>query len=150
MNSVLRGVVTYFFVWLIFRLAGKRTLAQISTFDAVLLLIISETTQAALIDNDQSLTNSMLLILTMVGIDILLSYVKEYWPAAEHVIDGSPIVILDHNGPDQRILHKERVNEEDILHAGRQLCGVANFDEIEYAILEQTGHITIIPKRKKA
>ena len=65
MESILRGAATYLLVWLIFRITGKRTLAQITTFDAVLLLIISETTQAALTDNDNSFTNSILLILTM-------------------------------------------------------------------------------------
>jgi len=69
MESILRGVATYLFVWVIFRITGKRTLAQITTFDAVLLLIISETTQAALIDDNHSFTNSILLILSMLGLD---------------------------------------------------------------------------------
>ena len=67
MDSILRGAITYLFVWLIFRLAGKRTLAQISTFDAVLLLIISEATQGALLDGNNSMTNSFLIILHCLG-----------------------------------------------------------------------------------
>jgi uncharacterized membrane protein YcaP (DUF421 family) len=148
MDSILRGVVTYFFVWLVFRIAGKRTLAQISTFDAVLLLIISETTQAALTDTDQSLTNSFLLILTLVGLDILLSYVKEYFSVVEQIMDGSPLLILDRQTLNDRAMAKERVSKEDILNAARKLCGVACIDDIEYAVLEQTGEITIVPKKK--
>jgi uncharacterized membrane protein YcaP (DUF421 family) len=148
MDSILRGVVTYFFVWLIFRIAGKRTLAEISTFDAVLLLIISETTQAALTDTDQSLTNSLLLILTLVGLDILLSYVKEYFSTVEHIMDGTPLLILDRQTLNERAMAKERVSKEDILNAARKLCGVASIEEIEYAVLEQTGEITVVPKRK--
>ena len=146
MDSILRGIVTYFFIWLVFRIAGKRTLAQISTFDAVLLLIISETTQAALIDSDNSVTNSILLILTLVGLDIVLSYVKQYFAAVEKIMDGMPIVILDRQGLNERALSKERVSEGDILNAARKLCGIASLNDIEYAILEQTGEITIIPK----
>jgi uncharacterized membrane protein YcaP (DUF421 family) len=148
MDSILRGVVTYFFIWLIFRIAGKRTLAQISTFDAVLLLIISETTQAALTDTDQSLTNSLLLILTLVGLDVLLSYVKEYFSTVEHIMDGTPLLILDRQNLNERAMAKERVSKEDILNAARKLCGVASIDDIEYAVLEQTGEITIVPKKK--
>jgi uncharacterized membrane protein YcaP (DUF421 family) len=147
MESILRGAATYLFVWLIFRLAGKRTLAQITTFDAVLLLIISETTQAALIDSNNSFTNSILLILTMLGIDVVLSHVKQLFPAVERVMDGVPLVILDSNGLKQAYMDRERVNKEDILHAARDLQGLANLDEVEYAVLEQTGDITIVPKQ---
>ena len=146
MESVLRGALTYLFVWLIFRLAGKRSLAQITTFDAVLLLIISETTQAALIADNNSITNSILLILTMLGIDVALSHVKQLLPAVEKVMDGMPLVILDPNGLKQDCMDRERVNKEDILHAARDLQGLANLDQIQYAVLEQTGNITVVPK----
>src|SRR5687768_14228383 len=98
MEPILRGAATYLIVWFIFRLAGKRTLAQITTFDALLLLIISETTQAALIDEDHSMTNSVLLILTMLGLDIVLSELKQHVPAIQKIMDGTPMLILDPKG----------------------------------------------------
>jgi uncharacterized membrane protein YcaP (DUF421 family) len=148
MESVLRGATTYLFVWLIFRLAGKRTLAQITTFDAVLLLIISETTQAALIDDNNSFMNSMLLILTMLGIDVLSSHVKQRFPTVEKVIDGAPLVIMDPSGLKQDYMDKERVNKDDVLHAARDLQGLSNLDQIQYAVLETTGDITVVPKQE--
>jgi uncharacterized membrane protein YcaP (DUF421 family) len=146
MESILRGATTYLFVWLIFRMAGKRTLAQITTFDAVLLLIISETTQAALTDNDNSFTNSILLILSMLGLDIVLSCLKQRFPFVEKVMDGAPLVILDRRGLRREAMEKERVDEHDILHAARELQGLGRLDQVDYAILEQTGEITIVPK----
>jgi uncharacterized membrane protein YcaP (DUF421 family) len=146
MESIFRGAATYLFVWLIFRITGKRTLAQITTFDAVLLLIISETTQAALTDNDNSFTNSILLIMTMLGIDVMLSLIKQRLPVVEEVMDGRPLIILDRRGLRRKEMTKERVDEEDILHAARQLQGLSRLDQVEYAILEQTGEITIVPK----
>jgi uncharacterized membrane protein YcaP (DUF421 family) len=148
MESVFRGAVTYVFVWLIFRIAGKRSLAQITTFDAVLLLIISETTQAALTDNDNSITNSFLLILTLLGVDVIFSCLKQRFPAMEKVVDGVPLVLLDRRGLNQDAMAKERIDEADILAAARELRGIANLSQIEYAILEQSGGITIIPKRR--
>jgi uncharacterized membrane protein YcaP (DUF421 family) len=146
MEPILRGAATYLIVWFIFRMTGKRTLAQITTFDAVLLLIISETTQAALIDDDNSMTNSVLLILTMLGLDILFSELKQHIPAIQKIMDGTPILILDRNGLKHDKMDQERVDEHDILHAARELQGLATLDEIEYAVLETTGDITIIPK----
>jgi uncharacterized membrane protein YcaP (DUF421 family) len=146
MESILRGATTYLFVWLIFRITGKRTLAQITTFDAVLLLIISETTQAALVDNDNSYTNSVLLILSMLGLDVLFSCIKQRYPAIEKVMDGAPLLILDRGELVRGAMDKERVDERDILHAARDLQGLGTLDDVEYAILEQTGEITIIPK----
>src|SRR5690606_24277191 len=107
-------------VWLIFRIAGKRTLAQITTLDAVLLLIISETTQAALVGSDQSFTNSLLLIMTLVGIDIALSYVKRSSSLMEHVIDGVPLKLFGPDGLQEHVMRKERVDEDDILNAARK------------------------------
>jgi uncharacterized membrane protein YcaP (DUF421 family) len=146
MESVLRGFVTYAFVWLIFRVAGKRSLAQITTFDAVLLLIISETTQAALVDSDNSLTNSALLIMTMLGIDVLLSCVKQKFPRLERIMDGVPLVIYAHGKLRQHAAQKERVDEADIKHAARELHGLPGLTNVRYAILETTGQISVIHK----
>jgi uncharacterized membrane protein YcaP (DUF421 family) len=148
MESIFRGLATYLFVWLVFRLAGKRSLAQITTFDAVLLLIISETTQAALIDNDNSMTNCLLLILTMIGTDIIFSQIKR-WPAVEHVIDGQPLLIVNRGQMSEGAMSMERVDRQDILNAARHLRGLSSFHEIDYAVLEPSGDITIIPKRGK-
>lgn len=147
MDSVIRGIVTYLAVWIVFRIAGKRTLAQITTFDAVLLLIISETTQAALVDDDNSLTNSMLLVLTLMGMDVLLSEVKRWFPAVEKVLDGCPLIIMERGRLDKHAMHVERVDENDILAAARTLQGLGRLDDIEYAVLEQSGGITVIPKQ---
>lgn len=147
MDSILRGAATYLFIWAIFRLSGKRTLAQITTFDAVLLLIISETTQAALMDQDNSFTNSVLLILTILGLDVVFSCLKQRFPAIEKVMDGMPVIIMDEHGMNHEAMKRERVDEQDILHAARDRQGLGTLAEIRYAILEQTGEITIIPKR---
>jgi uncharacterized membrane protein YcaP (DUF421 family) len=61
MDSVLRALAVYAVLLLVFRIAGKRSLAQITTFDAVLLLIISEAVQQALVDGDESMSNAFLL-----------------------------------------------------------------------------------------
>ncbi|MEA2625360.1 MAG: hypothetical protein QOD06_1405, partial [Candidatus Binatota bacterium] len=94
MDSIVRGLVVYTFLLLVFRVAGTRTLSQTTTFEFVLLLILSETTQQAMVDDDHSITNAFLLILTLVGASVLLSFVKQWSPVLEKWLDGKPILIL--------------------------------------------------------
>ena len=146
MDSVLRGAAVYVFVWLIFRIAGKRTMTEATTFDLVLLLIISETTQQAMIDSDHSITNAFLLIVTLVGIDIAISLWKQRSKAFERFMDGVPLVLLENGKPLKDRMVKVRVDESDILAAARELQGLERLDQIKYAVLERSGGISIIPK----
>ena len=146
MEAVLRGIVVYVFLLLIFRIAGKRSLAETSSFDLVLLLIISETTQQAMVDNDHSMTNAALLIVTLVGADILLSLIKERAPPVERWLDGVPLIVVkDGKMLDDRAL-RERIDENDVLEAARLEHGLEAMDQIKYAVLERGGKISIIPK----
>ena len=146
MESVLRGAVVYVFVWLVLRIAGKRTLTEATTFDLVLLLIISETTQQAMIDSDHSITNAFLLIVTLVGIDVLASLWKRRSQAFQRLMDGVPLVLLADGEPLRDRMDKVRVDETDILAAARDKSGLERLDQIKYAVLERSGGISIIPK----
>jgi uncharacterized membrane protein YcaP (DUF421 family) len=145
MDSVIRGLIVYFFLLVIFRVAGKRALSETTTFDLVLLLIISETTQQAMIDNDHSITNGALLILTLVFADIVLSLLKQKVPALEKLIDSTPIVLVENGQPIKDRMDKTRVDESDILEAARELQGLERLDQIKYAVLERGGKITVVP-----
>ncbi|MEH2243844.1 DUF421 domain-containing protein [Nostoc sp.] len=150
MGAVLRAVAVYLFLFILFRLAGKRSLAQITTFDFILLLIISEATQNAMIGNDYSLTNGFLVIMTLVGIDIALSLCKQRSPQIEKFLDGVPLVIVEEGRPLKDRMAKARVDEDDILTAARELQGLERMDQIKYAVLERSGGISIIPKQEKS
>jgi uncharacterized membrane protein YcaP (DUF421 family) len=145
MNPVLRTVVMYAFLLVLFRLAGKRSLAQITTFDFILLLIISEATQNALIGNDFSLTNGMLVVLTLVALDIGLALWQQRFPTIEKLLSDLPVVLVDEGELLSDRLRRARVSEEDILHAARQLQGLERLEQIKYAVLERSGGITIVP-----
>jgi uncharacterized membrane protein YcaP (DUF421 family) len=127
MESVIRAFVVYLFLLIVF-------------------LIISETTQQAMVANDHSMTNGAILILTLVGMDIALSLIKQWVPAAEAWLDGLPIVIVRDGKLLQDRMNRERVDKADILEAARQRLGIATLDEIKYAVLERNGDITIIPR----
>jgi uncharacterized membrane protein YcaP (DUF421 family) len=148
MESILRGIAIYTILLVILRLSGRRTLAQMTAFDFVLLLIIAETTQQALLGDDFSIANAVLLILTLFVTDIVLSYVKEWMPSAGKWIDGVPTVLISLGKPDQRAMQRARVAMDDILDAAREQHGLERLDQIKFAVLEVGGHLSIVPAEK--
>jgi uncharacterized membrane protein YcaP (DUF421 family) len=146
MNSVLRATLVYVFLLVIFRIMGKRTLAQITTFDFVLILIIGEATQQALLGNDFSIINAWIVIATLMFLELGLSLLKSRWPTLDRVMESHPLVIVqDGRVLEERIRH-ERVDVNDVLTAARERHGLERLDQIKYAVLERSGGISIVPK----
>lgn len=149
MDSVLRAIAIYLFLLLIFRIAGRRTLTQMTNFDLVLLLLIGESTQQGLLGNDFSLTNAFLVVMTLVGLDIGISLGKQRSPQLEKLVEGVPLVIVEDGKPLKDRMEKARVDESDVLVAARTLQGLERMEQIKYAVLERSGGISIIPKQDK-
>jgi uncharacterized membrane protein YcaP (DUF421 family) len=150
MNLIIRGLAVYFFILIIFRIAGKKSLSDTTTFDFVLLLIISEVTQQGLVGEDFSLSAAFLLIVTLIGTDVLISFLKFRWKPIGMLTEGLPLVVVHKGVPLFKRMYKARVEYDDILEAARQLHGIATMEEIEYAVLEKDGSISIIPKKETA
>ncbi|MCC6272935.1 MAG: DUF421 domain-containing protein [Deltaproteobacteria bacterium] len=147
MDSILRAAVIYFFILAFIRLTGKRTLSQLTTFDFVLLLIIGESTQQALLGEDFSLTNALLVILTLLGLESALSLLKQKSLKLDKILDGVPVVLVDHGRPLVERLKRTRLDESDILAAARETQGLERMEQIKYAVLERDGKISVIPRR---
>lgn len=146
MDSILRGLAVYAVLLLLFRISGKRSLAQITTFDAVLLLIISEAIQQALIDNDNSMTNAFLLVMTLLGADVIMSHITIRSDKFDKLVNDVPLLLVENGQMFEDRMRKSRVSEGDILERARELRGVERLDQIKYAVLERSGSITVIPK----
>jgi uncharacterized membrane protein YcaP (DUF421 family) len=147
MDLVIRGIAVYLFLLLVFRISGKRSLRNATTFDFVLLLIVAETTQQALVGDDASVTGALLLIVVLVGTDVALSLVKRWSSRVDRLLEGQPLVILRNGVPLRRRMSIERVDEEDILSAARETRGLDKLDRIKRAVLERNGAISIVPRR---
>lgn len=148
MESVLRGATIYIFLWLIFRISGKRTLAETSPFELVLLLIISEVTNQAMVDSDHSITNAFLLIMTLTGMSVLLSVIKHYSATANRWIEGMPLPLIKDGRVLKENMDKARVDEEEIMMSARYTQGVERMDAIKDAMVENDGKISIVPRSR--
>lgn len=149
MDSVIRAAVIYFVLLLVFRLGGNRSIAQITAFDFILLLIISEAIQQAMITEDNSLTNAFLLVVTLVGLDIMMSLWKQRSELVEKILDGVPLLVIENGKLHEKIMRKERVDESDILAAARDRQGIERIDQIKHAIVESSGGITVVRKEQR-
>jgi uncharacterized membrane protein YcaP (DUF421 family) len=145
-DAVLRAVVIYAFLMILFRLIGKRALTDITTFDFVLLLIVSEATQNGLIGDDFSVTNALLVIVTLVGLDVGMSLLKMRSGRLDRLVDGMPLVIVEEGVPRRDLMRRARVDEDDVLTAARERQGLERMDQIKYAVLERSGGISIVPR----
>ncbi|CDF93101.1 MULTISPECIES: DUF421 domain-containing protein [unclassified Pseudomonas] len=146
MDSVLRAAAMYLALMVLFKIAGRRSLADLTTFDFVLLMIIGEATQQALLGDDFSLTNALMVIVTLIAIDVGLSLLKQRSQWVSRLIDGGPTVIVE----DGRILRGRmrlaRLVEADIMEAARSSQGIETLEQIKFAIIERNGKISVIAK----
>jgi uncharacterized membrane protein YcaP (DUF421 family) len=131
---------------LLFRVAGRRTMSDLSPFDFVLLLIISELVQQAVVADDPSLTNAFILCSSLVALDIGLSLLKLASPRLERVLDGSPALLVRHGKLIEPTLRAMRLDEGDILSAAHTSQGLERIDQIRLAVVETNGEISVVPE----
>lgn len=146
MDSVLRAAAVYLFVFVLLRLTGRRTMGEMDSFDFVLLLIIGEATQQALLGEDFSITHAFLVVLTLVLIDTGLSLWKQRSHTVERIVDGVPLAIVYDGEPLREYMDKERLSEGDVLRAAREQHGLEKLSQVKVAFLEADGKITVVPK----
>ena len=146
MDSVLRAAAMYVALMVLFKIAGRRSLAELTTFDLVLLMMISEATQQALLGDDFSFTNAILVIVTLIAIDVGLSLLKQRSSGASRLIDGEPTIIVENGKLLRERLRHARLVEADVMEAARSSQGIEKLEEIKFAIIERNGKISIIAR----
>ncbi|BBN61593.1 MULTISPECIES: DUF421 domain-containing protein [Pseudomonas] len=145
MDAVLRAAAIYFVLMVLFRVAGRRSLTDLTTFDFVLLLIIGEATQQALLGDDFSVTNAILIISTLIAIDVGFSLAKRRSRRLAKFLDGGPTVIVEDGKPLTKRMREARISESDVMEAARTTQGIVEMKDIRYAIIERNGEISVIP-----
>ncbi len=147
MDSIVRAIVVYVVLMILFNLAGKRTMSETNTFDFVVLLIISEAVQNALIGEDLSITNALLIVMTLLGLSVGMSVWRYNSSKLEKTLSGGPVILVRDGQPLEDRMRMARVDLPDILLAARSGQGLERLEQIKYAVLEEGGSISIIPKQ---
>ncbi len=146
MDGVLRGAVIYLILFVLFRVFGKRTLAQVTPFDFVVLLIVGEATQQALLGDNFSITQAAVVIATLLLLERLWDLLAWRFPRFRRVAESRPLVLMVDGVLDRQAMRRVQDTEEDILQAARAGPGVERMDQIKHVVLESTGGLSIIPR----
>jgi uncharacterized membrane protein YcaP (DUF421 family) len=149
MESVAKACAIYILLVALIRLSGRRTVAQMTSFDLILLLIIGSATNRALLGEDFSLVNAVIVVCTLIVLDILMSLAKREFSWFAKIVDGVPMILVDHGHPLRDRLYKARVDEQEVMVAARKHHGLEHMEEVKFAILEADGNISIIPAERE-
>jgi uncharacterized membrane protein YcaP (DUF421 family) len=144
MEPVLRALGCYLLLLLVVRLSGKRGLAQVTIFDFILLLLISQAVGQALIGNDSSLTTAAIIPITLVVVNRGNDWAAHRWADASHVLEDAPLMLIEDGHIHDDRMRKMKIRLDDILENGRLEDGVERLDQIKHAVLERSGAISIV------
>jgi uncharacterized membrane protein YcaP (DUF421 family) len=145
MDIILRAAALYFFIVLLMRVIGRRELSSMTPFDLVLLVILGDAIQQGLTQDDYSVTGAILAVATMATLQVFTSYLSFRSARARKVLEGEPIVLVDHGEIVQKNLRRERMTEDEVAEEMRQQQ-IASLDKVDWAILESNGSISFIEK----
>jgi uncharacterized membrane protein YcaP (DUF421 family) len=145
LSIVFRTVLVYLAILLGLRFSGKREIGQMTVFDLVVLLLIANAVQNAMVGPDTSLTGGILAAVVLLAMNAAISQLRLRWPKLEHLVEGSPTLLVLHGEVIQDHLRREGLDQETLEAALRE-HGLAKINQVEMAVLEIDGSISVIPQ----
>ena len=146
MDIVVRAAVLFVFVWLLTRIVGRRELSSLEPFDLILLVVLGDLIQQGVTQNDLSVTGAVMAAGTMALMTILFSWLSFRYRRLSPILEGEPVILVEHGNPIEKNLRSNRITLGEVAAQAR-MQQVAKLDDVEWAVLETSGQISIIPKR---
>ncbi len=146
---LIRAGAIFVFAMVIMRIWGKKHLSELNPFDLVIMLVMSESLQNALVGDDKSIFGGMISMTTLILLNVALNKSLYYFRPAERVIEGTPRIIIKGGEIDHKMLKLESMTMQD-LHSALRQQGVMEAEEVEWGIMETNGKFSVIKKHEKA
>ena len=143
MAAVLRAIFGYCFLVFMVRVAGRRPGKQMAPFEFVLIFFIGGLTLTFMVQDDQSLTNAFVQIITVAVMHLGIVFLRRHSSFFARSVDGTPLVLLEKGRWRTETLSMMRLQDDDVMAAARDK-GLMSLEQIDYAILERNGEISII------
>ena len=145
---IFRGTVVYVFLLILLRLTGKRQVGQLAPFDLVLLLVLSNAVQNSMNGGDNSLIGGLISATTLVILNLVVGAITFRNKKLEGFIEGHPMVLI-HNGKlYEDVMRKAQMTHHELNAALRQ-AGCACVEEVQFAVLENNGSVSVVPLNSK-
>lgn len=143
-----RTVLVYLIVFLTLRIMGKREIGKLSVFDLVISIMIAEIAVFVLEDLNKPMVEGILPMVTLVAIQLLIAYISLKNERLRRIFEGKPSAIIDRGKLNREEMRKQRYNLDDLLLQLRE-NKVMNVADVEFAVLEPSGKLTISEKKPK-
>jgi uncharacterized membrane protein YcaP (DUF421 family) len=145
MPTILHAIAGYFVLMLIVRVLKRRAGSQMTLFEFVIVFLMGGIIILSTVGNDRSVTNCTCAVIAVALLHRSIAWAKSKSPTLGAIIDGTPLVIIKHGEQQPEIVTGMKLRQEDLEAAGRS-AGANKIEEIDYAILERNGRISVIPK----
>lgn len=148
-SMIFRTLILYAVILTIFRVMGKREIGELSLLDLVVFMMIAEMAAIAIERTDDPLIKSLVPMLLLVGVQYFLAFISLKSKRFRLLVDGKPSIIINKGKIDEHEMRKQRYNFDDLLLQLRE-GGVSDIEDVDYAILETSGKLSIFKKGEKA
>ncbi|MBQ9099070.1 MAG: DUF421 domain-containing protein [Clostridia bacterium] len=148
LTILLRTVIMYSILIGTLRLMGKRQLGELEISELVTTLVISEIATLPIVETGTPVMYAVIPLITILALEVLLSVVLLKFPKLKNVASARPSILIRHGVIDQKEMERIRISIDELVSEVRQ-TGLASPSEVDYAILEQNGKISIIPRRRE-
>ena len=145
MDLVIRATVIFGFIFLVTRIAGRRQLSELEPFDVILLVVLGDLVQQGITQSDESVTGTLIVISTITLLSVLVGWLSFRFARVRLVTEGEPIILIHDGQLIEANLRRERLTRNDLQEEARQQQ-LASLNQVRWAILEDGGTISIIPK----
>lgn len=142
LELIARVIVIYAFVYVLLRVAGKKHVGEMAPFDLVVLLLLSECVQNALVGDDKSVTGAMIAAATLFGMTQLIGYLAWAHKPTGRILEGTPRLLVRNGRVCKDTLAREQITHAELLEALRSE-GCTALTKVRYAVLENDGRISI-------
>ena len=142
---IVRAVIVYTFILIFLRVTGKRQMGQLAPFDLVLLLLISNTVQNSMNAGDNSLIGGLISAASLLILNFIVGKLTYNNKKLADIVEGRPEVLIHNGHLYEAVLKKEEISHDDLESALRR-AGCNSISEVQFAVLENNGAITIKKK----
>jgi uncharacterized membrane protein YcaP (DUF421 family) len=140
---LIRTTAVYLVILVGLRLAGKREIGQMTVFDLVVLLLIANAVQNAMVGPDTSLVGGIVAAAVLLLVNVIVARLRLRWPRLRRLVEGTPTLLVLHGKVISQHMQREGIDEESLLEALRE-HGVAEISGVEMAVLEIDGSISVV------
>ena len=146
---IIRTFFFYFFIFIVYRIMGKREVGQLGIIDLIVSILIAELAVISIENYDNNIFKSIIPIIILLIIQLSLAYITLKIPKLRLILDGNPSIIIKEGKINYHEMTKQKYNLDDLIYGIREK-GYKSIEEIEYAILEKNGTLSVFPISKES